>query len=266
MKWGIFLVLPLTVSAGFSELDRSELYQYQAPPVAQTGKIQVKRATPKRTGNTRMDILAKKLLEEDKKLTELLERSEKRLIVRTKEDKVVALTRVQGIALNSIVATANKASRVIIKLDDSADHLAGAEIRCHALSAGARILGNCDLLVLDEVEYSIKAELWDLDGAQGLIADHVYTGEEKRFLSSSMAAFMSSAVDAAKDRIITPFGEVARANGKNKVLSGLTGVADNVRGEVAKNGQNAEVISYAQAGKRALIFFNQSFTLTKEGR
>src|SRR5690606_37378633 len=160
MKWLILLILPTLVSAGFSELDSSELYQYKTPPAAQTDKVQVKRAAPKRAASNRMDILAKKLLEEDKKLTELLERSEKRLIVRTKEDKVIALTRVQGIALNSIVATTNKASRVIIRLDDSADHLAGAEIRCHALSAGARILGDCDLLVLDEVEYAIKAELW----------------------------------------------------------------------------------------------------------
>jgi len=74
---------------------------------------------------------------------------------------------------------------------------------------------------------------------------------------------MSGALDAAKDRIITPFGEVTRTSGKNKVLSGLTGVADNARAEVAKNGQDSQIVSYAQAGKPVVIFFNKSLILTK---
>lgn len=262
MKWITLLLLPVHVSAGFSELDSSDLYQYQKPQIHKVDKVQIKHAAPRPSSN-KMDALAKKILEEDRKLTELLERSEKRLIVRTKEDKIVALTRVKGIMLNSVLATTSAPVSVLIRLDNSADHLAGAELHCQSVSAGRRIIGACDLMVLDEVEYPIKAKLWDLDGAEGIIADHVYTGEEKRFLSSSMAAFMSGALDAAKDRIITPFGEVTRTSGKNKVLSGLTGVADNARAEVAKSGQDSQIISFAQAGKPVVIFFNKSLTLTK---
>ena len=43
--------------------------------------------------------------------------------------------------------------------------------------------GKCDLLVTDAKEYQISAELWDLDGAEGIIADQFYSGEEKEFLT-----------------------------------------------------------------------------------
>ena len=47
----------------------------------------------------------------------------------------------------------------------------------------------CDLLVWEDHEYQVDVELWDLDGAEGIIAHDYYSGEEKTFITSSFASF-----------------------------------------------------------------------------
>lgn len=261
MKWFISLLLPLIAHAGFSELDSSELYQYETKP----DRVAKKSASTVRK-SSRMDELTKRLLVEDKRLAELLERQERHLIVRTKSDKITALSRFKGIILNSILATNSRAATFIVRLGSDANYLEGGELRCLGQSFDKRILSKCNLLVLDDAEYEVDIRLWDLDGAEGIISDYTYSGAEKSFLTSSFASFMSGVLDTAKDRIATPFGEVSRNNGKNKVLSGLMGVADNARDRVEASGQENLTVSFANSGKEVLVFFNQSLTLKPEGQ
>ena len=244
MKCLIFLLLPPIAFAGFSELDSNELYHYQE----KTQKLETRKANPIRKSN-RMDELAKRLIEEDQKLAELLRRQERSLIVRTKSDKITALSRFKGIILNSILATNSKSATFIVRLGSDANYLEGAELRCLGQSFDKRILSKCNLLVIDDEEYEVDIRLWDLDGAEGIISDYTYSGAEKSFLTSSFASFMSGVLDTAKDRIVTPFGEVSRNNGKNKVLSGLMGVADNAQDRVEASGQENLVVSFANSGK-----------------
>ena len=257
MKW-LLLLFPISVWAGFSEAPKNELYQYQKPKKSVAKGRSIKR----RTNN--MDKAFNKLMEEDRKIAELLKRQEKNVIIRKSSDKIIALTRVKGLLLNSVLAMNVKPSKFIVRIQDEREEISGGEIRCVGYSFEKRVPAHCNLLVVDGEEYQIDVDIWDLDGAEGIIADYFYSGEEKAFLTSSFASFLQGVLDVAKDRVTTPFGEVTRNNAKNKVLGGLVGVAGNVREKVAESGEKKLTISYVNSGKEVLVFFNQTLNMDKE--
>jgi len=257
MNWAILLLVPLIARAGFTDIPQSERYQYEALKTKAITKAKAKRKA------NALDSNFQQIMKDDKKIAELLQRQEKKVIVRKTSEKVTALTRVKGVLLNSVLAMNVKPSKFIVRLKGEED-LENAEIRCLGYSFEKRVPANCDLMVLDGREFQVDVDIWDLDGAEGMIADYYYSGEEKTFLTSSFASFLQGVLEVAKDRITTPFGEVERNNAKNKVLGGLVGVAGNVREKVAESGEKNLTISYVNSGKEVLAFFNQSINLDKE--
>lgn len=263
MRVILLLLIPCIAQAGFTELGDNDLYNYEHP--LKQGRV--------RKLNKRLDKksdkkgkLLNQLLEEDKKLFELLKRQEKNVIIRKKGEKVTALTRIKGTVLNSILAMNVKPSKFIVRLGDDNELLEGAEIRCLGYSFQKRVPAHCNLLVLDDEEFQVDVDIWDLDGAEGVIADYYYSGEEKAFLTSSFASFLQGVLDVAKDRITTPFGEVTRNNAKNKVMGGLMGVAGNVKDKIQESGEKNLSIAYVNSGKDVLVFFNKSLKMNKRGQ
>jgi hypothetical protein len=118
--------------------------------------------------------LLKQLLQSDRKIAQLLAAKKEQVIVKKSNIKILPLTRVRGVLLNSVLAMNVTPTTVIIRLEDGANEIAGAEIRCKAMSFQKRVRGKCDLLVMDQKSYQIDAHLWDTDGAEGLIADYFY--------------------------------------------------------------------------------------------
>ena len=100
MKVFLLFLIPTICLAGFSDLGNGDLYDYQVEPKR---KVSVKKKIFRKK-NSKQSELIEKLLEEDKKLAEILKRQEKNVIIRRKGEKVIALTRVKGIVLNSILA------------------------------------------------------------------------------------------------------------------------------------------------------------------
>ena len=91
-------------------------------------------------------------------------------------------------------------------------------MRCYGHEFAKRVISKCDLLVMDDKEYTVDVDIRDLDGAEGAMADYYYTGEEKSFLTSSFATFLTGILDSTKDSVITPMGEVKRTMPKTKCL------------------------------------------------
>ncbi|MDC1174645.1 hypothetical protein OAT67_04600 [Bacteriovoracaceae bacterium] len=260
MKMILSLLIPSLCFAGFSDFGGSDLYSYKK------GKVN-NRVIKKRTFRKKEDDHSKllnKLLAEDKKLAEILKRQEKNVIIRRKGEKVTALTRVKGVVLNSILAMNVKPSKFIVRLSDDNELLEGGEIRCLGYSFEKRVPAHCNLLVLNDEEFKVDIDIWDLDGAEGVIADYFYSGEEKTFLTSSFASFLQGVLNVAQDRVSTPFGNMTRDNAKNKVMGGLMGVASNIRDKVENSGEKNLTISYVNSGKEVLVFFNESLKMGKE--
>ena len=172
MKW-ILLIVSTNAFAGFSSMENSYDYKFE-------DRVSQKRSAPKRIRkkSSNVDQLLKKIEDSDKAISSILESNKKRVIVRRRSDSLKALSRIRGTLLNSVLATNKKTTTIVIKMSEN-EFFDQAEIRCHGLSFGKRVQGKCDLLVTDEKEYQVNAELWDLDGAEGIIADQFYSGEEK---------------------------------------------------------------------------------------
>jgi len=170
------------------------------------------------------------------------------------------------VVLNSILALNIKPVTFIVKIEGRDPEIDQAELRCQGMSFQKRVPAICDLLVTEDDEFKVDVRIWDLDGAEGIIADYYYSGEEKEFLTSSFASFFEGVLDVAKDKFVTPFGDATKDNGKNRILGGLTGIAKNANKKIAESGEKNLTIAFVNAGKEVLVFFNQSLTLTKGER
>ena len=259
MKWLVFLI-PMVAFAGFLGLPEDQKYQYMDKKNT-TKKIEKKKIVKSKGGNKEFQKIANELMERDQKIEELLQGQEKKLNVKAKEFKVNALTRVRGVVLNSVLAMNVRPTTFIVKLDTKDSNLEEGELRCSGICFEKRVPSTCDLLVVDDREYQVDVKVWDLDGAEGILADYYYSGEEKTFLTSGFASFFSGVMDAAKDRIITPYGEAPRNNAKNKILGGLMGVSENAKEKIAESAEKNISIGFINAGKEVLVFFNQSLNL-----
>ena len=195
MKW-VLILFPLSCFAGFSALNNS--YDYKITDEVKTIRSST-RKIKKKGGD--LNKLLKSIEASDKSIAELLKNNEKKVLVRKRDDHLSSLTRLKGVLLNSVLATNRRATTLIIRLKDN-EYFDEAEVRCKGVSFGKRVVGKCDLVVSDESEYQIAAELWDLDGAEGVIADQFYDGSEKEFLTSSYASFFEGVLGATKDRLI----------------------------------------------------------------
>ena len=251
------LLISMSVFANFSENDSSYNYQFK-------DEIKIKKSSPTRKKRkptkTNVDNILRKIEENDKNISSLLLETKKRVIVRKSDDRLRSLTRIKGILLNSVLATNRKSTTLVIKTHEN-EYFDQAEVRCFGLSFGKRVQGKCDLLVSEDKEYKIDAELWDLDGAEGVIADEFYDGSEKEFLTSSFASFFEGVIRATKDRLVTPFGEVERQNGKNQVLSGLTNIANKTNTKIRESAERNLQIGLVNSGKEVYLFFNKGVKL-----
>ena len=186
-----------------------------------------------------------RLIEQDKKIQRLLSSHKRGFIIKKKSENVMALARFKGVVLNSIIAMNVKPSKFITKIRDG--KLAGSELRCMGYSFERRVSSRCDLLVWEDREYQVDVELWDLDGAEGIIADYYYLGEEKTFITSSFASFFQGVLESN--------------TGKNKISHGMSEITENIRRKIVESGEQEIAISYVNAGKEVLVFFNQAINL-----
>ena len=260
----LLFLTPSIVWAGFNELPSGTQYRYKEEKKLVLPAISKKRV--RRVKKQKVDGLLSDLLSHERNIEALLKGREKNLIIRRKDDRIRALTRIKGIVLNSILAMNVRPTTFIVKIQGDDTDLGEAELRCLGVSFQKRVPAKCDLLVTEDQEFKVDVQVWDLDGAEGIIADYFYSGEEKSFLTSSFTSFFEGVLDVAKDRIVTPFGETTKNNGKNKILGGLTGIASNANKLIKKSGEKNLSIAYVNAGKEVLVFFNQSLILTKGER
>ena len=231
MKW-FFLFLSLSAGAGLDELPEKERYRYQRPR-------QIKRPLGP-------DAPLQRLMEEDRKIAQLLAKQARNVIVKKSPEKIMALSRFKGILLNSVIAMNIKPAKFIVKL--SGGEWPGSELRCLGYSFERRVPSRCDLLRMGNEEYQVDVELWDLDGAEGIIADYYYSGEEKAFIHSSFVAFLQG---------LDNFGKKAPP----KILNGINAIFNNAKTKIAESSEAKVQISYINSGREVLVFFNQSIHL-----
>lgn len=250
MKY-LLLIMSFNSFAGITLSQKSYNYNFDRPKVVTKNKY-------KKT--SKLDALMGNLSESDRNIELLLLKQEKKVIVRRADTKLKALTRIKGTLINSVLATNHKATTVIIKLEDN-EFFTEGKVRCQGLSYGKRIIGDCNLIVSLDEEYSVDAKLWDLDGAEGLVADQFYDGQEKEFLTSSFSSFFEGAIQASKDTFVTPYGRFSENSNKNQALSGLEAIAKNVNSKIKISADKNIQIALINSGREVIVYFNQSVKL-----
>ncbi len=263
----LIVLLSFSTQAGFIDLPQSEFYRYKGPHKKAGNNAGIapkarKKAKARSKGQDNRAL--QELLEQDRQILNLLDASSKQLVIKRSQAKIMALTRVRGTLLNSVVAMNTTPATFIVRIDGDREELKGAELKCQGHTFQKRIISQCALMVAEDREYPVSVEIWDLDGAQGIIADYVYSGEEKSFLTSSLATFLQGGLNAARERVMTPFGEVSPQNARNQVVSGLSNIAQNAREKIAQSGDGKLEIAYVNSGKVVLVFFHQSLHLSEE--
>ena len=254
----ISIILLILISnssfAGFSSSEKTYSYEFKDKKVKQT-----KKRVRKRKSNE-LDSLLLKLSKNDEDIQKILENNEKRILVRKSDDSLMALTRLRGVLLNSIIATNRKPTTLMIRLDDN-EYFDDAKVRCHGLSYGKRVLGDCNLIVSGNQEFDVTAMLWDLDGAEGVLADQFYDGSEKEFLTSSFASFFEGVLQASKDTFATPYGQFDTNSQKNQSLSGLKAIASNANKKIKQSGNQNLQVALVNSGREVIVYFDKRVKL-----
>lgn len=243
----ILVILPLLFS--FTQLEQRYDYSFDLPKKVR----KVKR-------KSKLDGLLKRLNESDLKINSILENNQKRVILMKSSNKLNALTRLKGVLVNSVLSTNHKASTVLVKLLDN-EFFEDAELRCLGVNYSKRVVANCDLIVSESKSYQIDANLWDLDGSEGIRPDEYYTGEEKEFLSSSLSNLLEGFANGVKDTVLTPFGDVNRKSIRNQVLSGVSSIASGVKSKIKESDEKNLTVSLINSGREVTIFFNKEVIL-----
>ena len=119
----IVLLLPLVLWAGFQEAPPEDLYNLSKNNSRHKKLVSVKK-------HYKLYNKLQVLLEQDQIIAEILRKSEKNIIVKRSSPKVLALTRVKGVLLNSIIAMNVKPSKFIVRISDEREELEDGEIRC----------------------------------------------------------------------------------------------------------------------------------------
>ena len=236
MRLILLTFIQFSLLAGFNQIDSKDSYHYE---------ITSKKDRPqKKLKTSNLNDTLNKLLQKDREIARLLKEKSKQIIVKKSKSRITALTRMKGLVLNSIVGINTKPSTFIVKIIDKHSDFYESEIRCLGHSFEKRVLGKCDLLVHDGAEYRIDASIWDLDGAEGIISDYYYSGEEKAFLTSSMASFLENAINIGSHKINNP-------------------IAINIKNQMKNEGDQKIAIAFVNSGKEVIVFFNKSIDPTK---
>lgn len=248
------LILPIYAFAGLAIMEEAPSYDFNKPKAQKT---KMKRKVKK---SNEIEQLLNSIQAKDMELNELLEKNNKKILVKKSIETIRPLTRLRGTLLNSIIATNNRATKLLVRVEEN-EYFTEAELLCLGTTFGKRVISKCNLLVSELHNYKVDVELWDMDGAEGIVSDEYYSGEEKEFLASSFASFFEGVLDGARDRIVTPFGETTPNTAKNKVMSGLMNIANNANTKFTESSEKNLELALVYAGKEVVIFFNQELRL-----
>ena len=236
-------IVPTISFAVYLDLQESELYNYKENP--KKPKILSTKKQKKRKASSPPSFTA--LLESEEKIANLLELQSNRLLVKKSSGRVIALSRMHGLLLNSVVAYNTTPTTFIVRIKKG--DLEGGELKCLGITYQKRVLSRCNLLVVNDREFSVDVSILDVDGAQGMTVDYLYTGEEKEVLTSSFASLVKSALDTS--------------NLSNSKIKGLSGIGNNLSNKIRQSGRENISISYINAGKPLYVFFNASLEMKR---
>lgn len=223
----------------------------------------IKKVKSKQIGSNKLAEILQQQNEKLDQVNDLLNKLKKErppLLVKENHSKIRMLARYKAITIKSVVASNVAPGTMILRINENIDFDGVTELRCKAFPFEKRVRSKCDKMVIDEDEFDVDAEVLDLDGGDGIIADEWYESKEKEFLASSLASFLNGVSSASRSQIMTSIGSMPEQNTKNSVLAGLMGMTSNVSNAIQEDVQKV-TIGFLNSKKTVMVLFNQSVKL-----
>ena len=179
-------------------------------------------------------------------------------------ENVLPYDRFKGVVDGNVRASSNNV-RIKVKLKSSSSFPQDSYIGCNGSvqshKYNYRVLGQCSELISNGAVYKISAVLKDRSMVDGIIPDHVYTGEEEEFLGGVFTSMAGLVLDSKKDRTLTGGqGYVEDPTIKNAINEGVTeGIRESYR-DMKHKTSNKRTILTIFSGKEVFVEFTKEFT------
>ncbi|MBD66516.1 MAG: hypothetical protein CME62_14990 [Halobacteriovoraceae bacterium] len=210
----------------------------------------------KKANSREKDDVISKLIENNKKINQLLRARSAKPIIWESNDRILTGKAYKGRLLNTIVST-NLASPVLVKAYPNQGLPYNTKFSCQATTRDKRVFCVCSKMITESKELVISAQLLNLDGSSGL--EGLYEGNKEALIAGAVISdFSKGMLSAAQNRISTPFGSVQDNSVRNQILQGAISSADTTSDVLLEERKSSVPKITVDAGTDVIIYFMEA--------
>lgn len=216
---------------------------------------EVQKLKPKERMDNHDELLAK-ILENNKKLNQLLKTRSTLPVIWEQGAKIFTGKVFRGVLLNSINST-NLGSPVLVSAMPGQGLPLKTKFSCSGVTLHNRVFTLCNKMVTADKEIQIQAQILNIDGTSGLLGQFD-DGKEDLIAGAVISDFAQGILSAAQSRVSGPFGAVRDDSVKNQVLQGGIESGRTTSGILLEEMKTKEPIVSVNAGEEVLIYFMEA--------
>ena len=201
------------------------------------------------------EALLKRLVENNQKMTELLERRSQEPVIWDQRSKIHTGKAYRGLLLNTIVST-NLASPILVEAfpDQGLPHR--TKFFCQGNTQHKRVHTLCSKMITADGTIAINAQLLNPDGSAGLEGEFE-DGKDVLIAGAVLSDFSQGVLSASQSRIGSPFGAIRDDSVKNQILQGAIQSGRSTSEILLDEMRRVEPVVTVEAGSEVLIFFTE---------
>lgn len=200
--------------------------------------------------------ILQRILQNQKKLEELMPARQIPPTVWEKRANILTGKTFRGVTLNAINST-NLASPIVVQAIPGQGLPTPTKFICQGTTAHKRVLSQCSLMISNEREIAINAQLLNFDGSAGLEGEYD-SGNESLIAGAVLSDFSQGMLSAAQTRIAGPLGNLNDASVKNQLLQGGINSGRTTSEILLEEMKTQEPIVTVEAGIEVLVYFMEA--------
>ncbi|MBL7665287.1 MAG: TrbI/VirB10 family protein [Bacteriovoracaceae bacterium] len=212
--------------------------------------------TYSKTPGGQHDRVFQKLLESNRRITEILQNRSSEPVIWQQQDQILTGKAFRGTLLNSIVST-NLNSPVLVAALPNQGLEPGTKFSCQGVTQHKRVFTLCNKMVTPSKEIPIVAQILNPDGTSGLEGEYD-DGKEDLIVAAVASDFAQGVLSAAQTRITSPLGQLQDGSVKNQVLQGFIESGRTTSDILLEEMKAKEPIVTIDAGIDVIIYFMEA--------
>ncbi len=207
----------------------------------------------KKESKKRSEDVFQKLLEQGKKIDELLKQRSTLPVIWEQRAKILTGKVFRATLLNSINST-NNSSPVLVKAFPNQGLPPETKFTCQGVTAHERVFVLCNKMVTLEKEILITAQVLNRDGSSGLLGEFE-DGKDEMITGALISNFTSGVLSSAQSKISGPIGAAREDSTRNQILQGLVESGKTTSDLLTEEMKTKEPILTIEAGAEVLVYF-----------